>query len=122
MLSGFKDFLLKGNVIDLAVAVVIGAAFTAIVDALVAGFIDPLILLTVPGIDNLAEAWLIGPFKFGLIVSAIISFIAKAFVVYFFIVRPFSGLAADMAAKAPEPAPAEDVVLLGEIRDLLAKN
>ena len=118
MLKGFRDFILKGNVIDLAVAVVIGAAFTGVVDALVAGFIDPLIVATVPNVDNLADAWLIGPFKLGLIISALINFLAKAFVVYFFIVRPFSNMAAKFAPKAGTPA---DVALLTEIRDLLKK-
>lgn len=123
MIKGFRDFILKGNVIDLAVAVVIGAAFTAIVDALVAGFIDPLILATVPNVDDLANAWQIGPFKFGLIISAIISFLAKAGVVYFFIVRPFAMMSDRFSPKEEEGEPVipEDIALLREIRDSLAK-
>lgn len=120
MWEGFKNFILRGNVIDLAVAVVIGAAFTQIVDALVNGLINPLLTLGLPPqLKSIENAWLIGPFKFGLIVSAIISFIAKAAVVYFFIVRPFQSFAARFT---PPPAPAatpEDVLLLREIRDAL---
>ena len=121
MLEGFRNFLFKGNVIDLAVAVIIGVAFGAIVDALIKGIIDPLLALAAPTGD-LSNALLIGPFKFGLVISAIINFISKAAVVYFFIVRPFSGVAAKFAAAAAAEAPTPpDVILLTEIRDLLKK-
>jgi large conductance mechanosensitive channel len=119
MLKGFRDFLMRGNVVDLAVAVIIGVAFSGIVDGLIKGVIDPLIAVAVPN-NQLDQAFLVGPFKFGLVLSAIVNFIMKAGVVYFFIVRPFSNLAAKLAA-APAPAPPlpADVQLLGEIRDLL---
>jgi large conductance mechanosensitive channel len=121
MLKGFRDFLLRGNVVDLAVAVIIGVAFNGVVDGLIKGIIDPLIGLLAPGdVKGLENALLLGPFRFGLVLSAVVNFVLKAGVVYFFIVRPFSGLAAK-AAKAPAapPPPPADVQLLTEIRDLL---
>jgi large conductance mechanosensitive channel len=116
MLKGFRDFLMRGNVVDLAVAVIIGAAFNGVVDGIIKGLIDPLIALAAPG-SNFDEALLLGPFKLGLVLSAVFGFVMKAGVVYFFIVRPFRSFAAQLAA-APPPPPA-DVRLLTEIRDLL---
>jgi len=116
MLKGFRDFLMRGNVVDLAVAVIIGAAFSGIVDGLIKGVIDPLIAVAVPN-NQLDQAFLVGPFKFGLVLSAIVNFVMKAGVVYFFIVRPFRSLASKLAAVPA--APPADVQLLGEIRDLL---
>ena len=118
MLKGFRDFLMRGNVVELATAVIIGAAFGGVIDGLIKGVIDPLIAIFAPGeVKQLENALLIGPFKFGLVLSALINFVLKAGVVYFFIVRPFAQLASRLAAKAPPP-PAE-VQLLTEIRDLL---
>jgi large conductance mechanosensitive channel len=118
MFKGFRDFLMRGNVVELAAAVIIGVAFNGVVDGLIKGIIDPLIAVLAPGdVKQLENALLLGPFKIGLVLSALINFILKAGVVYFFIVRPFASFAAKLAA-APAPPPA-DVVLLGEIRDLL---
>jgi large conductance mechanosensitive channel len=118
MFKGFRDFLMRGNVVELATAVIIGAAFGGVVDGLIKGIIDPLIAVLAPGeVKQLESALLLGPFKIGLVLSALINFVLKAGVVYVFIVRPFANLAARVAAAAPPP-PA-DVVLLTEIRDLL---
>ncbi len=118
MLKGFRDFLMRGTVVELAVAVIIGAAFNGVVDGLVKGIIDPLIAAFAPGgVKTLETALLLGPLKIGLVLSAIINFLIKAGVVYFFIVRPFATLAGRLAA-APAPTPTEK--LLTEIRDLLA--
>ncbi|HEY8232782.1 MAG TPA: large conductance mechanosensitive channel protein MscL [Vicinamibacteria bacterium] len=120
MLKGFRDFLMRGNVVELATAVIIGAAFGGVVDGLIKGVIDPLIAFFAPGeVKQLENALVVGPFRFGLVISAFINFLLKAGVVYFFILRPFARLAAKMAAApAPAPPPAE-VQLLTEIRDLL---
>ena len=118
MLKGFRDFLMRGNVVELATAVIIGAAFGGVVDGLIKGIIDPLIAVLAPGeVKQLENALLLGPFKIGLVLSAIVNFVLKAGVVYFFILRPFANFAAKLAA-APAPPPAE-VQLLAEIRDLL---
>jgi large conductance mechanosensitive channel len=118
MLKGFRDFLMRGNVVELAVAVIIGAAFNSVIDGLIKGIIDPLIATFSPGdVKALETALVAGPFRLGLVVSAIINFLIKAGVVYVFIVRPFAGFAARFAA-APAVTPSER--LLTEIRDLLA--
>jgi len=121
MLKGFRDFLMRGNVVELATAVIIGTAFNGVVDGLIKGIIDPLIAVFAPGdVKQLENALVLGPFHVGLVLSALITFLVKAGVVYFFIVRPFSRFAARLVAApaAPAPPPA-DVQLLTEIRDLL---
>ena len=122
MLKGFRDFLMRGNVVELATAVIIGAAFNGVVDGLIKGVIDPLIAVFAPGdVKQLENALVFGPFKVGLVVSAIVNFLMKAAVVYFLIVRPFARFAARLAAAPPPPPlPAPEVALLTEIRDLLA--
>ncbi len=126
MFKGFKEFVLRGNVIDLAVAVVIGAAFTAIVNAIVEHLINPLIGLVFQA-DRLDTAliWKIGSseFGFGAIIGAVINFLAVAAVVYFVFVRPMNRLGRGKAeaAEAAPAAPTEQE-LLTEIRDLLARQ
>jgi large conductance mechanosensitive channel len=124
MLKGFREFVMRGNVVELATAVIIGAAFGGVVDGLIKGVIDPLIAVFAPGdVKALEAALLLGPFKLGLVVSALFNFILKATVVYVFIVRPFTGMAARLAAApAPAPPPPADVQLLTEIRDLLKER
>src|SRR5262245_34107449 len=120
MLKGFRDFLMRGNVVELATAVIIGAAFGGVVDGLIKGVIDPLIAFFAPGeIKQLENALLLGPFKLGLVVSAIINFVLTAGAVYFFIVKPFANLSARLAAASPPPP---QVQLLTEIRDLLKER
>ena len=120
MLKGFRDFLMRGNVVELATAVIIGAAFGGVVDGLIKGIIDPLIAVFAPGeVKMLENALVAGPFKIGLVVSAIINFVLKAAVVYLFIVKPFAKFSARLVAAAPPPA---DVQLLTEIRDLLKER
>jgi large conductance mechanosensitive channel len=121
MFRGFRDFIMRGNVVELATAVIIGAAFGGVVDGLIKGIIDPLIAVLAPGeVKQLENALLVGPFKIGLVLSAFINFLLKAGVVYFFILRPFASFAAKLvAAPAPPAPPPADVLLLTEIRDLL---
>lgn len=131
MIKGFKEFILRGNVIDLAVAVVIGAAFTAIVNVLVEGFINPLIGLIFQ-VGNLSEwEWVVptitggkSTFMIGAIIGAIINFLAVAVIVYFVFVYPMNHFKARAEARRKigqaeaEPLPTE-VELLTEIRDAL---
>lgn len=119
MLRGFRDFILRGNVIDLAVAVVIGAAFTAIVNALAKGFITPLIALLVGQPD--ASALNSGTFLWGDIITAIINFLIVAVVVYFLIVVPMNRVMDRFkeAEKPPVAEPSNEEKLLAEIRDTL---
>jgi large conductance mechanosensitive channel len=134
MIKGFKEFILRGNVIDLAVAVVIGAAFTLVVNAIVAGVINPLIALFFAA-DSLDE---VGPtlvgasgnevfFPLGAIVGAIINFLAVAVVVYFVFVYPMKRMKDRAEARRGVDGAAEDALpteqeLLVQIRDLLAAS
>ncbi|NJK43868.1 MAG: large conductance mechanosensitive channel protein MscL [Pleurocapsa sp. SU_196_0] len=122
MLDGFKNFLLRGNVVDLAVGVIIGAAFGAIVDSLVKDVITPIIGL-IGGTPDFSSIKL-GPINIGNFINALVAFIIKAAALYFIVVIPMQRAMALM--KKPEAAPvvtvAEDVKLLTEIRDLLSKQ
>jgi large conductance mechanosensitive channel len=119
MLKGFRTFLLRGNVVDLAVGVIIGASFGAIVDSMVKDLITPVLGLIGGSPDFSAVK--VGPVMLGNFVNALIAFTLKAAGLYFLIVLPFNSFAARMAAAPPPPPapPAPDVVLLTEIRDLL---
>ncbi|EYT57016.1 mechanosensitive ion channel protein MscL [Dietzia sp. UCD-THP] len=125
MLKGFKDFIMQGNVIDLAVAVVIGTAFASIVDAFTTAIINPLIALlggnseigfAVQLLDNNPETRM----DFGLLLTAIINFLLIAAVIYFVLVGPMNKLKEAAAKRKGVDAPASDNDLLVEIRDLLA--
>ncbi|GLY51823.1 large-conductance mechanosensitive channel protein MscL [Lentzea sp. NBRC 102530] len=125
MLKGFKDFLMRGNVVDLAVAVVIGAAFGAIVTAFTTNIINPLVALfggnNVEGLAfKLIEANEKTKIDLGALITAIINFAIVAAVVYFIFVLPMNKIK-ERREKGVEPGPSEptDVELLKEIRDLL---
>jgi large conductance mechanosensitive channel len=105
--KGFRDFILRGNVVDLAVAVVIGAAFTGIVTALVSDLINPLIAATVgqPNLTFITVTLGKGVFKIGDFLDHAISFVIVAVVVYYFVVLPVNWLLAKVkASSAPPPA------------------
>lgn len=122
MLKEFKDFAMKGNVIDLAIGVVIGAAFGKIVSSLVDDVITPLILdpaLKAANLSNIADLKM-GSVKYGSFLSATISFIIIAFVL-FLIVKGINAANKKKEAAAPPPATPEDIQLLREIRDALKK-
>ncbi|MDM8083294.1 large conductance mechanosensitive channel protein MscL [Cellulomonas cellasea] len=127
VLTGFKDFVARGNAIELAIAVVIGAAFNAFVASLVEGFLSPLIGSVFGGAD-LTNLWkytlLGGDYKFGLVADAALQLLITAAALYFVIVLPLNHLAKRRKAGIEdEPAaPAEDVLVLQEIRDLLAQQ
>lgn len=128
MLKGFKDFLMRGNVVDLAVAVIIGTAFTAIVTAIADSFIKPLIA-AIGGANVTGLSWtIVGGNKastvdFAAIITAIINFTIVAAVVYFMIVLPMKKIQ-DRRKRGEEAGPSEptDVELLTEIRDLLRQQ
>jgi large conductance mechanosensitive channel len=128
VLKGFRDFVMRGNVVDLAVGIVIGAAFTAVVTSFVDSFIKPLIQLipaigtkggvTIQDNSGTAEDVIL---KYGDFIAALINFLAVAAVIYFLVVLPMNKLAERRKrGEVPEPAaPSEDIVLLTEIRDAL---
>lgn len=105
MLKGFRDFLLRGNVVDLAVAVVIGTAFGSVITAIVEGLITPLIALMTAGGSADVSALNVGGFGFGDILNAIINFIIVAAVVYFLVVQPMNRLLEQNKATPPNPQP-----------------
>jgi len=124
VLDDFKRFLLRGNVIDLAVAVVIGAAFTAVVTALSTGILTPLIGMIFS--KDFSEMYFTvngSRFQYGLVIDALISFVLIATVIFLFVVKPVQVLNERRArgeATDDTPAPSDEAVLLTEIRDLLA--
>ncbi|MEV0560137.1 large conductance mechanosensitive channel protein MscL [Dactylosporangium sp. NPDC050588] len=125
VLKGFKDFISRGNVIELAVAVVIGAAFNDVVKAFTDGFLQPLIKLTGGiGVDDKNQGLKIGSqfLAWPAFLNSVIGFLLTAATVYFLVVLPMNKLAERRKRGIePEPAaPAEDIRLLTEIRDLLA--
>lgn len=103
MLKGFRDFILRGNVVDLAVAVIIGAAFTSIVNSLVTDLINPLISAVggKPDLSALVFTLHGGVFKYGSFLNALISFLIVAGVVYFFVVLPINTLLLRLRGPAP---------------------
>ena len=127
MLKGFKDFISRGNVGELAVGVIIGAAFKNIVDALVDGIINPLIAAVI-GKPDFSDAFILtlngSDVKFGLLITAVINFIIMAFAIYFCIVVPMNALNArrKKAEELAEEEASDEVKLLTEIRDALAQG
>lgn len=126
MLDEFKNFALKGNVVDLAIGVIIGAAFGKIIDSLVKHIIMPTISLIMPGEQGyLAWKWVVGgkEIPYGLFIGEIVNFLIVALALYIFIVK-FLGMI--MKSKKEEaaapPPPTKDQELLTEIRDLLRKS
>ena len=124
MLSGFKAFIMKGNVIDLAVAVIMGTAFSAVVDALVKSVLMPVIAVLV-GEPNFDEFLAFGDVKFGVFLTAVVNFLLIASTIYFAIVMPMNHLIErrnrKLAIKDEDQGEKVDpqIALLTEIRDSL---
>jgi|SRR3712207_5011430 len=116
MLSGFKNFILRGNLVELAVALIMAVAFTAVVTATVALLMD--VVGKIGGSPDFSN-YEPGGISVGAWLTALISFVIMAAVVYFFIVMPYTR-AKERYFPSPEPGTPEDVKLLQEIRDLLA--
>ena len=124
MLKGFKQFILRGNVIDLAVAVIIGLAFNMVIQALVKDLLTPLIS-AIAGNHNFSSLTFEihrSTFFYGDFVNVLIAFVSIAVAVYFFVVSPMNSVAARRRRGRPDEAEeiSEEVQLLTEIRDLLA--
>jgi large conductance mechanosensitive channel len=119
MFSGFRKFVVRGNVLDLAVGIIIGAAFGAVVNSLVKDLFTPLIGMIIGQPDF--SAWKIGAFNVGNFVNALVAFLLNAAALYYFIVLPFNRFAARYMTPDAPPATATES-LLAEIRDLLKKQ
>lgn len=127
MIQEFRDFIARGNVMDMAVGIIMGAAFTAIVTSLVDDLVNPLIGLVIGGVDFSAMSFGFGDaqFLYGNFINAVIKFVIIAWVV-FLLVKGVNKMK-DMAEAEEEEAPAEDpgpseLDILKEIRDSLAKS
>jgi len=105
MLKGFRDFVLRGNVVDLAVAVVIGAAFGAVINSIVKNFITPMIALA-GGVTDFS-AIRTGPVLWGNILNDVLTFLITAAVVYFLVVAPMSRLLVRLKPSEPAPQPTQ---------------
>jgi large conductance mechanosensitive channel len=122
MLKGFKDFIMRGNVVDLAVGIVIGAAFTAVVGQFTKSFLEPLIKLLGGGGEMGGVAKVNGvDFAWAAFINAVITFLLTAAALYFLVVYPMNRLAErrKRGEEPPPSAPSEEVKLLTEIRDAL---
>jgi large conductance mechanosensitive channel len=117
--KGFKDFIMRGNLIELAVAFIVGAAFATVVKS----FTDVLLSLLGkvggnPDFNNIKP----GGVPIGAFLTALVAFLIVAAVVYFFVIKPYEAVKARFSKTEADAAPDADVVLLTEIRDLLARN
>jgi large conductance mechanosensitive channel len=125
VLKEFKEFISRGNVIDLAVAFVIGVAFTAVVTSVVEGLITPLIgMIFSTDYSDMSFTVNDSQFRYGLVLNAVISFLAVAAVVFFLVVKPMNVLKERRrrGETVDEAELSDEVVLLAEIRDLLASQ
>ncbi|MDM4722019.1 large conductance mechanosensitive channel protein MscL [Micromonospora sp. WMMA1363] len=124
MLKGFKDFVMRGNVVDLAVGVVIGAAFTSLVTQFTESFLNPLVKLIDGRSELTAGTWKIGgqTFEWAAFVNAAITFLLIATALYYLVVFPMNTLAErrQRGEEPPPKAPSEEIKLLTEIRDALS--
>ena len=126
MIKGFRDFIMRGNVLELAVAVAIGTAFTAVVTQFGKSFINPLVNVFGGG-GKLGGTFTIRDqvFDWGGFVNAVIFFLITAAVIYFFIVAPYNAFEERRKrgqGPVDPPEPPDDVLLLAEIRDLLREQ
>lgn len=122
MISEFKAFAMKGNVVDLAIGVIIGAAFSKIVTSFIEDVITPLLLkpaLEAANLTKLEELTVFGSVKYGMFLSAVINFLIVAFVLFMVIKGINASRKKEAAAPAAPPAPTNEEKLLMEIRDAL---
>ena len=125
MLKGFRDFIARGNLIDLAVAFVIGVTFVAVVKAFLDGIVNPLIaaIFGKPNLDSVGTFTInSATFSIGLVLTALINLVIIAAVLYFFVVVPMNAMNARRKQVESEDAPSPEVVLLTEIRDSLRRS
>jgi len=130
MFQGFKDFIMRGNVVDLAVGVVIGAAFTGVITQFTKSFLEPLVRVTTLAITggrsldkSAPSVWGVA-FDWAAFLNALFAFVLTALALYFLVVFPLNTLA-ERRRRGEEPppkAPSEEVKLLTEIRDAMLRG
>ncbi len=119
MLKEFKEFALKGNMVDMAVGIIIGAAFGAVIKSLVDDVLMPIIGLFIGDVDFSSLVW--GPVNIGLFINAVVAFVIIAFVL-FLIIKGMNSLKRKEEEEAKEEKPSPQEILLTEIRDLLKQK
>ena len=119
MLKGFKDFILRGNVLDLAVAFIMGAAFNEVVKALVNSILMPAISMVV-GVQNYDNFLAFGDIKVGVFLTAVVNFLLVAAALYFAVVMPMKKFSEPGSKNKAEEKIDTELSLLKEIRDSLA--
>ena len=115
-MKGFKDFIMRGNLVEIAVAFIIAGAFATVVESFTKMLMD--MVGKIGNTENFSS-WTPGGVSVGAFITAVIAFLILAFVVYFFVVKPYEALQARHAKAEEEAAPDEGVELLKEIRDAL---
>jgi len=121
MLKEFRSFLLRGNIVELAIAVVLGTAFAALVTSLVANIITPIIAAIVgkPDFSNLTFTINESVFRYGSFLNALIAFVSIAASIFFFVVKPIDAIQKARGIEPPADGRTEEAELLEEIRDVL---
>ena len=124
MLKEFRAFMLRGNIIELAVAIVIGAAFGALVTSLVANLLTPIVAAIIgkPDFSDLTFSINGSIFRYGSFLNALIAFVSIAAAVFFFVVRPVDAIQRRMGIEKPEDGRSDEATLLEEIRDILKEQ
>jgi len=124
MLKEFRAFMLRGNIIELAVAIVIGAAFGALVTSLVANLLTPIVAAIIgkPDFSDLTFSINGSIFRYGSFLNALIAFVSIAAAVFFFVVRPVDAIQRRMGIEKPEDGRSDEAGLLEEIRDILKEQ
>ena len=120
MLRGFKEFVMRGNLVELAVAFIMGTTFATVVTSFTGVMMSLISKITGKGVNF--NSWQPGRVPVGVFVTALISFVMVAFVLYFFVVMPYNRLQARRARGEESTPPSEEVTLLTEIRDLLSSR
>ena len=123
-MKGFREFIMRGNVVDLAVAVTIGVAFTAVIAAFTKGIINPLIaaIFGKPDLDSVGTREINGAlFSVGVVLTALVTFVITAAVLYYLVVLPMNKMR-ERYAKPQEAVGPTEVELLTEIRDALRSS
>lgn len=121
MLKEFRSFLMRGNIVELAIAVVIGAAFGALVTSLVTNLITPVIAAVIgkPDFSDLTFTINDAVFRYGSFLNALISFVSIAAAVFFFVVKPIDAVQRARGIEKADDGRSDEAVLLEEIRDLM---
>jgi large conductance mechanosensitive channel len=124
MLKEFRAFMLRGNIVELAVAIVIGAAFGALVTSLVANLLTPIVAAIIgkPDFSGLTFSINGSVFRYGSFLNALIAFVSIAAAVFFFVVRPVDAIQRRMGIEKPEDGRSDEASLLEEIRDILKEQ